>query len=53
MRKRIFEIGQKDNDAIRREIGERLRARQRAEPAPSQKLKEKVDELRRLEEQSS
>ncbi len=51
MRNRIIGIDHKDNQAIRREIGERLRARHRAMPELPASLKEKFDELRRLEGQ--
>ena len=51
MRNRIVSINHKDNQAIRREIGERLRARHRARPELPAGLKEKFDELRRLEGQ--
>ena len=49
MRKRIIGIDHKENQAIRQEIGERLRARHRARPELPTILKEKFDELRRLE----
>jgi hypothetical protein len=51
MRNRIVGIDPQDNQAIRREIGERLRARHRAQPELPTSLKEKFDELRRLEGQ--
>jgi hypothetical protein len=49
MRKRIIGIDHIENQAIRQEIGERLRARHRARPELPTSLKEKFDELRRLE----
>ncbi len=51
MRNRMFGIDHKENQAIRKEIGERLRARHRARPELPASLKEKFDELRRLEGQ--
>ncbi len=51
MRNRMFGIDHKENQAIRKEIGERLRARHRAMPELPASLKEKFDELRRLEGQ--
>jgi hypothetical protein len=51
MRKRIIGIDHIENQAIRQEIGERLRARHRARPELPTSLKEKFDELRRLEGQ--
>jgi hypothetical protein len=51
MRNRIIGIDHMENQAIRQEIGERLRARHRAQPELPTSLKEKFDELRRLEGQ--